>query len=172
LDESGFMLHPVRRRTWAPRGRTPIQRAWDRHDRLSTIAAITLSPERERLGVFFQIRAHNIRGPDMVGFLRALHRQLRRPIILVWDRYSVHRSAWRQLREAGCQWLRVEWLPGYAPDLNPVEAIWSHTKYSDLANYVPEDVDHLLDAVGDSLNDLHYDQRLLRSFLGWAELTS
>jgi len=166
------MLHPVRRRTWAPRGRTPIQRAWDRHDRLSTIAAITLSPERERLGVFFQIRAHNIRGPDMVGFLRALHRQLRRPIILVWDRYSVHRSAWRQLREAGCQWLRVEWLPGYAPDLNPVEAIWSHTKYSDLANYVPEDVDHLLDAVGDSLNDLHYDQRLLRSFLGWAELTS
>lgn len=165
------MLHPVRRRTWAPRGRTPIQHAWDRHDRLSTIAAITLSPERQRLGVFFQIRAHNIRGPDMVGFLRALHRQLRRPIILVWDRYSVHRSAWRQLREAGCQWLGVEWLPGYAPDLNPVEAIWSHTKYSDLANYVPDDVDHLLDAVGDSLNDLHYDQRLLRSFFGCADLS-
>src|SRR5438876_11189377 len=40
------------------------------------------------------------------------------------------------------------WLPGYAPDLNPVEAIWSHTKYSDLANYVHQDADHLLDAVG------------------------
>ena len=164
------MLQPVCRRTWAPRGQTPIQHAWDRHDRLSTIAAITLSPERQRLGLFFQIRAHNIRGPDMVGFLRALHRQLGRPIILVWDRYSVHRSAWRQLREASCKWLHVEWLPGYAPDLNPVEAIWSHTKYSDLANYVPADADELLDAVGDSLNDLHYDQKLLRSFFAWAEL--
>jgi transposase len=170
LDESGFMLQPVCRRTWAPRGKTPIQHAWDRHDRLSAIAAITVSPKRERQELFFQIRDHNIRGPDMVAFLRALHRQLRRPIILVWDRYSVHRSAWRQLREAGCKWLHVEWLPGYAPDLNPVEAIWSHTKHSDLANYVPDDVDHLLDAVGGSLNDLHYDQRLLRSFFGWAGL--
>lgn len=164
------MLQPVCRRTWAPRGQTPIQHAWDRHDRLSVIAAITLSAQRERQGLFFQIRAHNIRGPDMVAFLRALHRQLRRPIILVWDRYSVHRSAWRQLHEAGCKWLHVEWLPGYAPDLNPVEAIWSHTKYSDLANYVANDVHHLLDAVGGSLNDLHYDQRLLRSFVAWAGL--
>ena len=32
----------------------------------------------------------------------------------------------------------VEWLPAYAPDLNPVEPAWSHTKYGDLANYVPE----------------------------------
>jgi transposase len=171
VDESGFMLQPVCRRTWAPRGQTPIQHAWDRHDRLSTIAAITHSPRRQRLGLFFQIRPHNIRGPDMVRFLRALHRQLRQPIVLVWDRYSVHRSAARLLREAGCKWLHVEWLPGYAPDLNPVEAIWSHTKYSDLANYIPEDADHLLDAVGDSLNDLHYNQRLLSSFFDWADLT-
>lgn len=164
------MLQPVCRRTWAPRGQTPIQRAWDRHDRLSTIAAVALSPRRQRLGLFFQIRAHNIRGPDMVSFLRALHRQVRRPIILVWDRYSVHRSAAKKLREAGGQWLHVEWLPAYAPDLNPVEAVWSHTKHSELANYIPDNIDCLHDTLGDSLNDLHFDQRLLRSFFGWAEL--
>lgn len=164
------MLQPVRRRTWAPCGQTPIQRAWDRHDRLSTIAAITISPQQQRLGLFFQIRPHNIRGPDMVAFLRELHRSVRRPIILVWDRYSVHRSAAKLLREANCNWLQVEWLPGYAPDLNPVEAVWNHTKHADLANYIPEDVDCLQDAVGDSLNDLHFDQTLLRSFFRWAEL--
>lgn len=164
------MLQPLCRRTWAPRGKTPIQRAWDRHDRLSAIAAITVSPRRKRLGLFFQIRPHNIRAPDMVSYLRELHHQVRRPIIVVWDRYSVHRSAAKQLREAGCEWLHVEWLPGYAPDLNPVEAVWSHTKYSDLANYVPNDADQLFDAVGNSLNDLDSNQTLLHSFLAWAEL--
>ncbi len=44
VDESGFMLQPVVRRTWAPRGETPVHRSWDRHDRLSVISAITVSP--------------------------------------------------------------------------------------------------------------------------------
>ena len=39
LDESGFMLQPLLRRTWAPQGETPLSHAWDRHDRLSVISA-------------------------------------------------------------------------------------------------------------------------------------
>jgi len=42
LDESGFMLRPLVRRSWAPRGQTPIIRCWDRRDRLSVIGAITV----------------------------------------------------------------------------------------------------------------------------------
>jgi hypothetical protein len=60
LDESGFMLQPVVRRTWAPQGQTPIQYSWDWHDRLSVITAITLAPIYCRLGVYFQIHDHNI----------------------------------------------------------------------------------------------------------------
>jgi transposase len=104
----------------------------------------------------------------MIRYLRKLHRQVGRPIIAVWDRSKVHRSAAKQL--AGCKWLHVEWLPAYAPQLNPVEAAWSHTKYSDLANFVPDDIDDLFDATGNSLNDLHFNQPLLRSFFGWAKL--
>ena len=162
------MLQPLCRRTWAPRGETPIQRAWDRHDRLSAIGAITVSPQRRRLGLFFRVHGHNIRAPDIVSFLRQLHRQVGRPIIVVWDRSSVHRSAAKQL--AHCKWLKVEWLPAYAPKLNPVEAVWTHTKYSDLANYVPNDVDELYDEVGNSLNDLHFTETLLRSCFHWAKL--
>jgi transposase len=39
--------------------------------------------------------------------------------------------------------VEFEWLPAYAPELNPVEARWSNTKYSDLANFVPDDTPHL-----------------------------
>ncbi len=164
------MLQPLCRRTWAPRGKTPIQRAWDRHDRLSVIAGITISPRRRHLGLYFHIRPHNIRGPDMVKFLRDVHRHVRRPIIVVWDRSSVHRSAARLLREADCKWLQVEYLPSYAPDLNPIEGLWSHIKHSDLANYVPDDIDALFDATANSLDDHRFNQRLLRSFFGWAKL--
>jgi len=54
------MLQPVVRRTWAPKGKTPIHYSWDRYDRLSVISAITVSPKRQRLGLYFDIRDHNI----------------------------------------------------------------------------------------------------------------
>ena len=100
LDESGFMLQPVRRRTWAPRGQTPIQRVWDRHDRWSVISALTLSPNRRRIGFWFDLHDQNIKAPQLMEFLRELRRQTRRKMIVVCDRYSVHRSALKQLSVA------------------------------------------------------------------------
>ena len=55
------------------------------------------------------------------------------------------------LRETNAKWFRVEWLPPYAPDLDPVEEVWNHTKCVDLANFVPDDLDELHEAVIDSL---------------------
>ena len=63
------MLQPVRRRTWAPSGQTPIQRAWDRHDRLSAISVITLSPNQRRPNLFFQVLPRNIDADDTIWFL-------------------------------------------------------------------------------------------------------
>ena len=171
LDESGFMLQPLCRRTWAPRGETPIQYAWDRHDRLSAIGALSLAPWARRIGMYFELLDHNIRAEDVVAFLKQLRRHLRRPIILVWDRWSVHRKAARLLREAKCDWIHFEWLPGYAPDLDPVEWIWNHTKYSRLANFVPDDVQHLQQAVLDSLHQQSQDSYLKHSFFRSAKLS-
>ncbi len=69
------------------------------------------------------------------------------------DRFNVHRSAIRQLQERRTPWLDAEWLPAYAPDLNPVEALWSCTKHGHLANYNPDDLFDLGDAVVDSFAD-------------------
>lgn len=164
------MLQPVVRRTWAPRGQTPIHYSWDRHDRVSVIGALTLSPTRRRIGVYFTYSRENIRTVDVMHFLKSLHRQIGRNLILVCDRWSVHRSAVRRIQERHA-WLQVEWLPAYAPDLNPVEAMWSYTKYGDLANYLPADVAELEHTVLDSLADQHYDQRLKQGYFKRAGLS-
>ena len=164
------MLQPVVRRTWAPKGETPIQYSWDRHDRLSTIAAITLSPQRRRLRLYFQIHDRNITSQEVMHFLRLIHRHLRRKLIVVMDRYSVHRKAVRLLQEAGVDWFEVAWLPSYAPELNPVEMVWNHTKYADLANFLPEDLHDLQQAVATSLEHTCDEGHLLRSFFQYAGL--
>jgi len=171
LDESGFMLQPVRRRTWAPRGQTPIQRVWDRHDRWSVISALTLSPNRRRIGFWFDLHDQNIKAPQLMEFLRELRRQTRRKMIVVCDRYSVHRSALKQLLASGCTWLQMEWLPAYAPDLNPVEAVWQHIKHAELANFIPNDKQHLFDVVADSLDAIYFERNLKRCFFDRAELS-
>lgn len=164
------MLQPVVCRTWAPRGETPIHYSWDRRDRLSVISAITLSPQRRRFGLYFDIYDHNINTDAFEVFVRWLRRQIRRGIILVLDRWSVHRSGARRLVERFGSKLLVEWLPAYAPDLNPVEQVWSHTKYADLANYIPDNVEALAYEVMDSLEQAGTRQQLLRSFFDHAEL--
>ena len=164
------MLQPTVRRTWAPKGCTPIHKSWDRHDRLSVISAITVSPIRKRLGLYFDIFDHHIKTDDFQRFIQELLRRIGRPIILVIDRYSVHRSAARRLLRCYPKRLQIEWLPAYAPELNPDEQVWNRVKYTDLVNFIPDDILTLGRAVADSLRHTRSQQTLLRSFFKHAEL--
>ena len=165
------MLQPLVRRTWAPRGQTPILCQWSRHDRLSAISAITLAPHRCRIGLYWSMQRENIGAEDVVAFLRFLSRNIRRKMVLIMDRWSVHRAKtlWRYL-EAHSETIRVEWLPAYAPDLNPVEQVWNHSKYSDLANLAPEDLEELDHKVCASISNISNQTQLLRSFFQTAGL--
>lgn len=166
------MLQPIVRRTWAPKGQTPILYSWDRHDRLSVSGAITVAPRRRRLGLYFQLQRHNIRGEDTAAFLVAVRRALRRPVLVVWDRWNVHRKAARLLQERLGRRFLFEWLPAYAPELNPVEGVWRQTKYADLANFIPQDIDHLQREVARSIRRQHATPHSLRSVLHHAGLRS
>lgn len=147
-----------------------MQRAWDRYDRLSVISAVTLSPIRQHIGLPFQIHDANITADDVVAFIKAMRRQLQRPLIIILDRWQVHRSAVRRLQAAGLQGLEFEWLPAYAPELNPVEARWSYTKFGQLANYVPDDVRQLRRTVRQSFRKQAPNGRLKHSFFQTAKL--
>jgi len=171
VDETGCMLQPLVRRTWAPRGHTPMLYSWDRHDRLSVIGALTVAPRRRRLGLYFRIHSQNIRAEHAARFVAGVYRALRRPLLVVWDRWSVHRKAARLLHEQLDKAIAFEWLQAYAPDLNPIESVWGHTKYSDLANFIPDDIDHLHTEVLGSLEDQRSTCALLASFFAHAGLT-
>jgi transposase len=132
------MLTPTVARTWAPRGRTPCLHHSQRHDRVSVISGISVSPTRRRVGLYYQWHHHNIRDLQAVGFLRHLLRHLRGPVVVVWDRLGVHRA---QLVHRLCRRvprLHLEFLPAYAPELNPDEGVWRLTKRH-LANHCPAD---------------------------------
>ncbi len=164
------MLQPVVRRTWAPRGDTPLQYRWERHDRLSGISAVAVSPKRRHLGLYFALQERNFCAPDVETFVAELLEHFPHGIILVLDRWQVHRSAAGPLLRRFVRRLHIEWLPPYAPELNPDEQVWTRTKYMDLANFVPENVTELARAVRHSLAHTKKHQSLLRSFFAHAGL--
>jgi hypothetical protein len=170
LDESGYLLQPLRRRVWAPTGKTPIQQVWNRHDRITALAAISRAPWADRLGLYYELLDHNARAADFVRFLREIHAHLHRPIILVCDRLRAHRSAVHQLQEDGAAWLQVEWLPAYAPELDPVENVWNQSKYGDLANVIPNDIGELHDTLDHLLETYRHEPNRLHSFIQAAHL--
>jgi transposase len=89
--------------------------------------------------------------------LRRLLRQVRGRLIVVWDRSPIHRGpALRQLL-ADYPRLEIEHLPGYAPDLNPVEQLWNHLKWTRLCNYAPSNCHDLHDRLCDELILIRYD---------------
>jgi putative transposase len=164
IDESGFFLNPPVRRTWAPKGRTPVLTGFGRHrDKVSTIAAISVAPYRRRLGLYWRTDPeHYIGAAGVVAFLRDLLRRLRGQVIVVWDGGSNHKGpAIRGLLRRFPR-LSLERLPGYAPDLNPVEMIWSYLKYGLMANFVPRHVRHLDRVVRDHLSKLGKRPALIR----------
>jgi transposase len=172
LDESGFMLTPTVRRTLAPRGQTPIIKSWDRHDRISAISAVTVSPSRRRLGLYFQLLPDdaNVHGEDTVAFLRELRRQLPVQMTVLWDRGNVHdRSKAVRAFLAEHPAIETERFPSYAPEANPDESVWGYAKYGRLANFTPEDTDELRRVLVEELERLHRRPKLLASFIRNAE---
>jgi len=138
LDESGFSERPSVRRTWWPKGVTPVLRTPFNWKRLSGIAAIALSPDRRRVRTFLSLHPGSVRAEQVVGFLCSLRRHLPGKVLLVWDRLGAHRSRQTKLHLAKQEaWLEAEWLPAYAPELNPVEYLWNCLKAS-AANSCPD----------------------------------
>jgi hypothetical protein len=170
LDESGFMLQPLRRKIWAPVGQTPIDYPWNRRDRLSVMCALTVAPWADRFGLYYDLLHHNCHTVDVIRFLQTIHHKLRRTMLVIWDRLQAHRSAAAQLADAGCLWLQPRWLPAYAPELDPVEFVWTQAKFGDLANWIPDDIDDLQLQLQHHLEDYRRDPARLHSFFRIARL--
>jgi transposase len=151
------------RRTWAPRGHTPLLRHWDRHDRVSVISALSLSPRRRRCGLYFHCQLNeNFHAFHVVTFLRHLLRHLRGPVCVLLDNANIHRGPLVRALLARHPRLRLEYFPSYAPELNPDEGVWRWTK-CELANGQPANGTVLVRDATRSLRHFRRAQELLRA---------
>jgi len=167
LDESGFLLTPLVRRTLAPRGARVLLRCSAKHDRVSTISCVTLSPQALHVGLYWWLlRNENVHGEEVVAFLQALTQQVPGAWTVVWDRNQIHsKSAVVRAWLAKHPRVVVEDFPSYDPQNNPDEWVWSWAKYGKLCNLCPTDVDELFDAVLATLKELKHQPTLLTSFV-------
>ena len=173
LDESGFQMTPVVRRTYAPRGQTPIVEAFFRKGKISAISAVTVSPVRRRCGLTFQLLpdSKNAHGEETVEFLEELRRRLQGPMTILWDQSKIHeRSGVVKAFLAQHPEIVTEEFPGYAPDANPDEGVWGWTKYHRLPNFAPEDLGELRCRLHRELTSLSKRGDLLAAFIRHAKV--
>src|SRR5450432_687572 len=165
IDESGLSQRPHRCRTWAPRGETPVLQYHFNWKTLSVIAGVTL------WNFYFQIFEQSIKSEQIIEFLQHLLRYIDGDILLIWDRLPAHRSLVTQrfIRDQKGR-LEMEYLPPYAPELNPVEYIWAHCKHHELPNVCAKNLWDLNEGARRSLKRMRRRPRLITAFWKQASL--
>ena len=165
IDETGLFLNPTVRRSWAPVGCTPVIGGDGGHrTKVSVIGAVSVSPRAHRLGLYFATAVGGYFSAErVVAFLRDLLKHLPGKVVVVWDGGGNHKGPVIRAFLKRNRRLWLVRLPAYAPDLNPVEAVWSWLKWGRLANFVPDDLAELDDWAVEYLVQLKFDPRLLRA---------
>ena len=172
-DESGVSQRPPVRRTWAPKGQTPVLIHAFNWKKLSICAALGYRWDGGRSRLWFQTRNGNYDAVSLIAFLEDLKRELHgQKATLVWDGLPAHKSRVMgdYLRRQRA-WLTVERLPGYAPDLNPVETLWGNIKGQELANRCAHTLDELDTEIDAGMGRVRRSSHLVFSFLEHAGLS-
>jgi len=143
-------------RTWAKRGQTPVLDFNFNYETLSAVAGMTF------WNFYFQLFPKSIRSLQVIEFLGHLKRYLRRPVLVIWDRLSAHRSRMtQQWIEEHKHWICAAYLPAYAPELNPVEYLWGYWKQHELPNVCPRNYWELDDRARRALRRIRRRPRIL-----------
>jgi hypothetical protein len=112
IDESGISQRPAPVRTWPLRGETPVLQYNFNWDTLSAVAGITF------YNFYFRLYQGLVKSAEVVDFLQAPLRHIPGPLLIIWDRLSARRSkVTRDFLTGRGERLRVEYLPGRAPEL-------------------------------------------------------
>lgn len=154
-------------RTFAPKGHTPVLKERLTHDHLSAISGIT--PEGK---LYMRVQASSFQSPDVVRFLRHLHRHVRGKVLVLLDGAPIHRSTVIKEYLAGgaAHWLQLERLPAYAPEINPDEGVWHYLKGVELRNLTCQNLPQLHAELHRAKERLRHRTQVLRSFCRRPEL--
>ena len=159
-------MEPLVRRSWQPRGQTPVllQRG-RRLKKVSALAALGVSPRRDHVRLYFRLHSDaEIGARQVIGFLRHLNQELNGPCVLLWDRLNAHRAKRTRHFVESDDHLHPFFLPAYAPELNPVEYAWGYLKMNPLANWPAFEIENLAHMTHRHARWLQSNELLLRSF--------
>lgn len=160
-------MAPLLRRTWSPRGQTPVLRHRTRHhQKVSMVVALCVTPNRDRLHLYFRLHpAANIRNQEVIAFLRQLLRHVHGHVVLLWDRLKAHRAVETHRFLSRAPRIHPVFFPPYAPELNPPEQFWSYLKTNPLANAAFSDLPSLTLATRRYSRGIQRADHLLRAFV-------
>jgi transposase len=170
LDESGFSMSPIRGTTWAEVGKPVVLREIFSRQTQTGLGFLTMTPEQRRLNFRFTIFPGAINTENMIFFLTMIHHYYGKTVMIIFDRLSSHISAQQFFVRTHPNWFVFEYLPPYAPGLNPVEQCWNHMKNVQMANFVPLSVEHLTERALQAAQVINNDPKLMAEFFKHARL--
>ncbi|WP_433509575.1 transposase [Nonomuraea sp. CA-143628] len=176
-DEAGQGLRPPKGRSWGPRGTTPVVKVSGGGSGTVMIAGLVATKPGCAPRLIYRIRLRRGRKGERKSFserdyaalLDAAHQQLGGPIVVCWDNLNTHISVKMRTLINARPWLTVIRLPTYAPELNPVEAVWAHLKRS-LANLTKKTLDELARLIKTRLKKMQYRPQLISGFIAKTHL--
>lgn len=159
-DESGFRADAVHGKTWAAKGQTPVVQRPGQRQSISAASAVN-----SKGAFWFETYQGGLTGELFVQLLKNMMADRDKPVHLVIDGLPAHKKAIVKEYVAGTEGaLTLHFLPGYAPDLNPDELVWSYTKRTGTARSPLRKGDKLKDRVDQQLQSIADDPALVRSF--------
>jgi transposase len=159
-DESGFRADTVHGKTWGVRGHTPVVARPGQRQSFSAASAVNAN------GAFwFSTYDGALNAELFIELLQQMMKYRRKPLHLVLDSLPAHKKAIVRDYVAATEGkLTLHFLPGYAPDLNPDELVWSHVKRTGTARRPLQRGEKLRDKIEDQLAQLQQMPRMIRSF--------
>lgn len=143
VDESGFSLVSPLKRSWSPRGQTPTARtSLNHHQRLNLLGALLVSPHMRQVRLTVHSHQCSLGSEHVIAFLKYLLYLLPGQIVLVWDNHKIHTCPQTQEFREQHRRLHVYHFPTYAPELNPVEFVWTQVSEHH-AGFAPHNMQEL-----------------------------
>jgi transposase len=173
FDESAVSLIPPVRRTWSPRGRTPVLRHRFGWKKASMAAALGYRPDGTAARWCFHLQQSSYTTDTLIAVLDQLGRFYDgQRVVLIWDGLSAHWSAkMRAFLDSQRDWLTAERLPAYAPELNAVEYLWANLKDLELANLPTTTLAEVADATEQGIQRICKSDSLIIGCLAHTGLT-
>jgi transposase len=159
-DESGFRADAVHGRTWGVKGHTPVIEVAGNRQSVSAASAVNAK------GAFlFVTYKGGMTAELFVSVLKHIMRGRRKPLFIVLDSLPAHKARVVQDYVVSTNGkLELHFLPGYAPELNPDELVWSYVKRTGTAKNPLVSGESLQDRIEADLQAIQDDPTLVRAF--------